>query len=94
MPQTLASFATPKAKLTLKQLRKHFGQEAPTAFTTPNAHVSLASGARHPTVSDELQTLGATASEPKIGEIKRFLANHLPRLIFREPHTLVWQRTA
>ena len=94
MSQTIATFETANASRYLQQLCKHFGHKVPTQFTPTLGHVSLPWGECDFTATDSALTLQATASQSKLPKIERFLADHLARFAFREPHTLVWQRTA
>ncbi|MEM6384381.1 MAG: DUF2218 domain-containing protein [Pseudomonadota bacterium] len=94
MSQTITTFETANASRYLQQLCKHFGHKVPTQFTPTEGHVSLPWGECDLTATDSALTLQASAAQSKLPKIERFLADHLARFAFREPHTLVWQRTA
>ena len=94
MSETFATFKTAHASRYLQQLCKHFGHKVPTNFTPTEGHVSLPFGECNFTANDGVLTLRATAAASKLPKVERFLADHLARFAFREPHTLDWQRTA
>ena len=75
-------------------LCKHFGHKVPTQFTSTEGHVSLPWAECDFTATDSVLTLQATAASSKLHKIERFLADHLARFAFREPHTLEWTRSA
>ncbi|MEO0544941.1 MAG: DUF2218 domain-containing protein [Pseudomonadota bacterium] len=94
MSETFATFKTEYASRYLQQLCKHFGHKVPTSFTPTEGRVALPFGECNFTAIDGLLTLRATAAESRLPKVERFLADHLARFAFREPHTLVWRRTA
>ncbi|MGR3512817.1 MAG: DUF2218 domain-containing protein [Paracoccaceae bacterium] len=92
MTQSTTTFETAHASKYLQQLCKHFGHKVPTEFTPTEGRVSLPFGTCRLAADETKLTLEADADPARLSKLEGFLADHLARFAFREPHKLVWQR--